>query len=437
MAREGLTERMLAELADLKRRVKRLEVAELPVTNLNADMVDGYHAARIGASLPRNLLAIDPQALLEDFEAVGDWTAGGGCALAANTSQYFSGAQSIQMTTASGTKGTMTKTVALNLYSLLNVRFWFHTPDLTKISSVGIVLGQNAAVTVAFEKYLGYGSPVNVRASHLQVNRADWTVWSADWANDIIRLRFSITPQAGQVAVGSFDYCTAGVIGAACAFVSFDDEHESVYEHAYPHMAANGQRGTIYTITDLVGNANKMTWTELQALDAAGWDIGNHTRDHTNLTTLTYAEQLAELQDAQDALDAQGLGAHADQVAYPYGAYNDDTLAAMAAAGMQTGRTVENAAPDILPFANPYRLQVYCYLTSTLSLAQAKAKVDVAKAAGAILSVLGHILVVSGPGANEWAIQDFRDLMDYIRDEGILCVTANDLYDLQSAAVVP
>ena len=61
----------------------------------------------------------------------------------------------------------------------------------------------------------------------------------------------------------------------AGVFLSFSDGYASCYSIAAPIMATYGIKGTAYPISDWIGNTGKMTAANLQALYAAGWDIGN------------------------------------------------------------------------------------------------------------------------------------------------------------------
>jgi len=82
--------------------------------------------------------------------------------------------------------------------------------------------------------------------------------------------------------------------------VTFDDGMRSVLERARPVLARLGLPATVFVPTDLVGSEGPMswrgieqwvdgehdrelvplTWQELSALRAEGWEIGSHSRTH-------------------------------------------------------------------------------------------------------------------------------------------------------------
>lgn len=68
-----------------------------------------------------------------------------------------------------------------------------------------------------------------------------------------------------------------------------------------------------------------MSWSELSELRTAGMMIGGHTITHPYLSLLSFKEQLAEINGCMDMLNEK-LNHRSILFAYPYGAYNQDTL---------------------------------------------------------------------------------------------------------------
>ncbi|HUB93943.1 MAG TPA: polysaccharide deacetylase family protein [Verrucomicrobiae bacterium] len=136
---------------------------------------------------------------------------------------------------------------------------------------------------------------------------------------------------------------------------TFDDGLQSTYTTAEPTLAKYGLTGTEYVITGCVGmttvpntcNANNdatyMTWDQIKALQADGWEIGSHTEDHecmassaetdsgcANATPLTAAQLDTELGGSQQILQ-QELGSTATtDFAWPYGDYDNLSLSVAA-----------------------------------------------------------------------------------------------------------
>jgi peptidoglycan/xylan/chitin deacetylase (PgdA/CDA1 family) len=155
--------------------------------------------------------------------------------------------------------------------------------------------------------------------------------------------------------------------------------------------------------------------------------LGNHTYDHTNLTSLTTIEDVKEkLQQCTDWLDGHGYTRASKHVAYPYTDYNDLVLTAMNDLGMETGR-IGGGRYHLLPFGHNYLIHSN-NITSTTTLAEVKKQVDTAIEGGSILVFMFHDLVESPDAGTEWAISDFRELVDYIAAREVECVTIDELF---------
>jgi len=77
---------------------------------------------------------------------------------------------------------------------------------------------------------------------------------------------------AGQLTVmtmaQAYDYWSTATAGKATVVVSFDDANESDYTIAYPLFVARGLKGTSYVYTDVIGESDQLTWTEIAKMRA-------------------------------------------------------------------------------------------------------------------------------------------------------------------------
>jgi peptidoglycan/xylan/chitin deacetylase (PgdA/CDA1 family) len=135
--------------------------------------------------------------------------------------------------------------------------------------------------------------------------------------------------------------------------ITFDDGFESAYMKALPILDKVGIKATWYIITKSLGETGYMTVEQLKALAADGQEVGGHTRTHPHLSALTLEEQQNEIAGSRQ--DLLALGINAKSFAYPYGEHNDETLAAVRAAGFTSARTTDQN----LSGRNPYLLQGY------------------------------------------------------------------------------
>jgi hypothetical protein len=173
-----------------------------------------------------------------------------------------------------------------------------------------------------------------------------------------------------------------------------------------------------------------MDTVDLQTLYADGWDIGNHTKDHTGLPTLTEEEQEVELSACAAYLDALGLTRGSHHVAYPgytgsTGGYDDNTLTAMAATGMLTGRAGIYTPLDPSNILNLYILHGYSMLANlpvTNIINYVKKEVG-----------LGHVVIMYAHdvgNAGSIGIEDFTELCNQLHANGITTYTISEIYDL-------
>lgn len=197
--------------------------------------------------------------------------------------------------------------------------------------------------------------------------------------------------------------------------ICFDDGYTSVYTEAYPYMAARGMTGTCYINSDFVGTAGYMTLAMLQELHAAGWDIANHTKDHTSLIGLTQAQQEAELDGCRAWIDAN-VGTRASRhVAYPNGNRDANTLLAMAATGMKSGRD-SNATPEYNPDSLSSLYQIPTYdVTNSVTLAQFTTNLYSGITKNYYSNFLFHRLVSGVPAFGyEYTITGFQQCIDVV-----------------------
>ena len=126
-----------------------------------------------------------------------------------------------------------------------------------------------------------------------------------------IEIRLHATDGAGTAGPTAMDlYRLQGEVSDRPRVVlSFDDGAASVHAAAFPITAALGIPATLYLNGQFVGNDGNLTLAQVQALYAAGWDVANHTIDHTPLAqggNITRSGATATFTTA-DAGDAHGL----------------------------------------------------------------------------------------------------------------------------------
>lgn len=112
--------------------------------------------------------------------------------------------------------------------------------------------------------------------------------------------------------------------GETTIVLTFDDNHQSIFENAYPIMQEFGYTGTNYIYTAGIDEPERLTLSQLHELETAGWETGGHTVNHANLTDLSIAESETEIKNCWLFLKENNLDYRT--FALPSGHANQETL---------------------------------------------------------------------------------------------------------------
>jgi peptidoglycan/xylan/chitin deacetylase (PgdA/CDA1 family) len=106
--------------------------------------------------------------------------------------------------------------------------------------------------------------------------------------------------------------------------LTFDDGSETIYENALSIMQRYNFMGVAYVVYNYVGSRNYMNADQIRALYAAGWEVGSHSLSHIDLTAHPN-RQMDEIVESRRRLESL-LGIPVLSFAYPFGAYDSDSL---------------------------------------------------------------------------------------------------------------
>jgi peptidoglycan/xylan/chitin deacetylase (PgdA/CDA1 family) len=141
-----------------------------------------------------------------------------------------------------------------------------------------------------------------------------------------------------------------------CVAVTFDDAYLSVHTLARPILAELGVVATVFAPTDFVARPEPMrwpgierwlgtvhepelrpmSWAQLAALVAGGWEVGSHTARHPRLTELGDLALDSELAASRAECERR-LGTACTAIAYPFGDVDPRVRRAAGRAGYVAG----------------------------------------------------------------------------------------------------
>jgi len=210
--------------------------------------------------------------------------------------------------------------------------------------------------------------------------------------------------------------------GKGLVSVTFDDGWANQYDNALPVLKRDGVPGTFYLISGYLNASQYMTVAQAKQVQTAGNEIGSHTINHPNLTTLSGAELTAQLADSKTALEAN-FGPVYD-LAYPYGAFNS-TVQTEAAKYYSSARST-NGGTNPRGSISRYALTIG-YVFNTTSTDTIKGWIADAQAKNAWLILCYHGIADGKPDDTyTTSVADFGTAMAAIKSSGIQAVTVHE-----------
>jgi peptidoglycan/xylan/chitin deacetylase (PgdA/CDA1 family) len=207
----------------------------------------------------------------------------------------------------------------------------------------------------------------------------------------------------------------------AVATITFDDGLINQWKYARPVLLQQRVRGTFYIISDALGwgtNTN-MNAAMVKQLYREGNDIGNHTRDHADLASLSSSQVWNEFSQSQAALRAQtGIVPHT--CAYPMGS-SDGTVQLIARHYFKVCRGTSDGTNTIGHLATPYDLAIL-YVHTDTTAADVRAEALAAKAARKWLILVYHGVGTIG-SADDVSQSQFRSHVVALKNTGIRIAT--------------
>jgi peptidoglycan/xylan/chitin deacetylase (PgdA/CDA1 family) len=126
--------------------------------------------------------------------------------------------------------------------------------------------------------------------------------------------------------------------------VNFDNDLSSTYYLGFQDaLQPAGVNATFYINSGTIGTSNKLSWSQVSSLAAAGNDIGSKTVDGINLTTLSTQQQIGEICNDRQNIVSHGITPLT--FAYPSGANNATIQSEVQGCGYGNARTAGSLSP--------------------------------------------------------------------------------------------
>lgn len=245
------------------------------------------------------------------------------------------------------------------------------------------------------------------------ISRAGWTIN----ANTSIFLYYDKDHEDNTDWISAAD----GLTFRPLVTFAFEDGVVSTYTDWKPLFDTQGEIACSAVVTGLVGGGSYMNWNQILELQAAGWEIENHTKTHPHLTTLNEAELRTEFEGAISDFAAEGI--ITPILGYPF-AENNALVKSIAreyfrgARNKPTGEGGQGVNPQTL---EPHNLMIQ--EADATVVATLKARVDTAKAGNRWVIFYAH--EYTGDKGTK-----FNELIDYIQSEGVDIVTMTEGFDV-------
>lgn len=376
--------------------------------------------------MPSTNYQIAAGTVYEAFSSLSGFTNGGtsggseATELDTTPGHFQVGTSGIRLVTAGGASSnrTITKTIATTFTdSMRSIDVW--VPDETKINGFTIYLSEDSGFT-NYHSYAVNSTVLHKGMNRIGLRRSGWSeTGSPSWANQKVRVRYRVDAATNQIGDITFSNFVIGRYSRPKLIFRFDDNRATQYTVAYPILDAAGFKASVFVISSQVNVSTYMTEAQMDELhNVKGWDMCLHTHSHTDLATLTKAQQIKEFKENQKYLISRGYTRNDEHrhLVFPFGSYDDNTLQAIEDTDLLTGGTILSPRSTILP-VDDNQLMTIDNIAQTVDLASAKSRVDRAIEEGGATTLLFHQFADPAVASTEWDTSDFVELVAYIKSK--------------------
>lgn len=206
------------------------------------------------------------------------------------------------------------------------------------------------------------------------------------------------------------------------ATITIDDGYSTQWTYARGFLNQRGIDATFYIVTQAIQEnwVGFMTLPQIRTLAAEGHELGSHTVNHPDLTTVSNAELFRQLSQSRDYLLANAGVASVPDFASPYGLYDQRVIDAVRPlyASHRTVRALPNWRDS-----DPYELGAFDTFGS-VSVGQVMGWIDQAVAQRSWLILCFHEFTPGNPTRpTQIRNSDFTAILNYLQQRQVLTVT--------------
>ena len=221
--------------------------------------------------------------------------------------------------------------------------------------------------------------------------------------------------------------------------LTFDDGHQNLYDYALPILQAHNVTGTFYIITNLISdfsglNDSYLSLNELHTMQNCGDEIGSHTVNHQDLTTLSNDKINYELNASQQTLRSYGFAAN--NFAPPYGA-TDVQIDKIAAQYYRSSRQAFPIYDD--NFLMKFPITVFSLPEYTVGqngdnsdLPNLENIIDQVAATGSYAIFAFHNVQPNTTSSLTISTQDLNSFLDYVSSKKVATLTIDQALNITS-----
>lgn len=143
---------------------------------------------------------------------------------------------------------------------------------------------------------------------------------------EIFKTQMEILDQLGLRAVSTAHIRAHGLNDPGVVVLTFDDGYKDMLTTVAPELEKRGWSATVFLPSQVLGSgdvkfapwAELLSWSDVEQLVRAGWEVGSHTLTHPDLTTLSDSDLEQEVAGSRVELE-QCLGVEVESFAAPFG----------------------------------------------------------------------------------------------------------------------